>query len=137
MHVDFGNTARDYATFRAGFPDSLFDRLAALGLGIAGQSVVDLGSGTGTLARGFAKRGCKVIGVDIAEPMLAEARRLAVKDGVDAEFRVARAEETGLASASSDLVSAGQCWHWFDRPAAAREAMRLLRPDGALVIAHF
>jgi len=34
-------------------------------------------------------------------------------------------------------VSAGQCWHWFDRAAAMREAARLLRPDGALAIAHF
>ena len=35
------------------------------------------------------------------------------------------------------MVTAGQCWHWFDRPAAASEAARLLKPDGALVIAHF
>lgn len=34
-------------------------------------------------------------------------------------------------------MTAGQCWHWFDRPAAAREVWRLLRPGGAVVIAHF
>ena len=38
---------------------------------------------------------------------------------------------------SFDVVTAGQCWHWFDRAAAAREAARLLVPGGRLVIAHF
>ena len=35
------------------------------------------------------------------------------------------------------MVSAGQCWHWFDRERAARESSRLLTPGGRLVIAHF
>jgi SAM-dependent methyltransferase len=53
------------------------------------------------------------------------------------EYRVARAEDTGLASHSADVVIAGQCWHWFNRPAAAREVARVLKPEGQLVIAHF
>ena len=61
---DFGLTSTDYARHRAGFPDSLFERLRALDLGLAEQRVVDLGTGTGSLARGFAQRGCKVIGID-------------------------------------------------------------------------
>jgi SAM-dependent methyltransferase len=35
------------------------------------------------------------------------------------------------------VVSAGQCWHWFDAPKAAAEVRRLLRPQGHAVIAHF
>lgn len=134
---DFGRTAADYATHRAGFPPSLFARLQHLGLGVAGQAVVDVGSGTGSLARGFAARGCRVVAVDIAAPLLDEALRLAAEQGVPLEVRVARAEETGLPAGTADVVTAGQCWHWFDRPAAAREVRRLLRPGGALVIAHF
>jgi len=42
-----------------------------------------------------------------------------------------------LADASVDVVSAGQCWHWFDRSAAAREARRVLHPGGVIVICHF
>ena len=42
MRPDFGLTAQDYARHRAGFPDSLFDRLSAFGIGKRGQSVVDL-----------------------------------------------------------------------------------------------
>jgi SAM-dependent methyltransferase len=137
MRPDFGVTARDYARHRAGFPDSLFGRLLQFGIGKPGQSVVDLGAGTGTLARGFARRGCRVVGIDPAEPLLDEARRLDAAEGLRVEYRAGRAEDTGLPSASADVVCAGQAWHWFDRTAAAREVARILRSDGAVVIAHF
>ncbi len=94
MKPDFGATAADYARHRAGFPDALFERLAA-------------------------------------------ARELDGRAGMRVEYRVARAEQTGLADASLDGVTAGQCWHWFDRPRAAAEVARILRLTGWLVIAHF
>ncbi len=134
---DFAATAVDYGRFRQGFPDSLFERLRAHGVGRRGQSLVDLGTGTGTLARGFASRGCQVIGIDPAGPLLEQAQRLDAEAGVGVEYRIGRAEQTGLADASVDVVTAGQCWHWFDRAAAAAECARILVPDGRLVIAHF
>lgn len=137
MKPNFGATAEDYARYRAGFPDSLFERLSAHGIGRPDQSIVDLGTGTGSFARGFARRGCHVIGIDPAEPLLEAARKLDASAGVRVKYRVAQAERTGLSDASFDAVAAGQCWHWFDRPRAAAEAARLLRPDGILVIAHF
>jgi len=137
LHVDFGKTAGDYRRHRAGFPQSFFDRIAMHGVGIAGQLVVDLGTGTGTLARGFARRGCRVIGIDAAPAMLEAARDLDREAGVAVDYREGRAEDTGLSTASADVVIAGQCWHWFERPTAAREAARILRRDGRCVIAHF
>jgi SAM-dependent methyltransferase len=134
---DFARTAADYASHRAGFPTELIDRLAAGGIARPGARVVDLGTGTGSLARLFAKRGCDVTAVDIASPLLEQARRLDRDAGVEIDYRQARAEETGLPGGSFDLVSAGQCWHWFDRPAATREVARLLVDGGAVVIAHF
>ena len=133
--VDFGKTANDYSRHRQGFPDSLFDRLASHDIGLPGQRVVDVGTGTGTLARRFAARGCDVIGLDPAAPMLDQARRLPHGDTVD--FRVATAEDTGLPDGSVDVVTAGQCWHWFDGPAAAAEARRVLVPGGRIAICHF
>ena len=103
----------------------------------AGQRIVDLGTGTGSLGRLFAERGCRVTGVDISAPLVDEARALDNATGVDTSYVNAPAEATGLAADAFDLVCAGQCWHWFDRPAAAREAKRLLRDDGTIVIAHF
>lgn len=137
MKPDFGATAQDYASHRAGFPDSLFERLAAFGVGRAGQSLVDLGTGTGSLALGFARRGCRVIGVDPSREMLQAARTLAARAELEVEYRIGRAEETGLPDASAEVVTAGQCWHWFDRPRATAELRRVLRPEGRVVIAHF
>jgi SAM-dependent methyltransferase len=134
---DFARTADDYARHRAGFPPELLDRLAAWGIAGAGARVVDLGTGTGSLARLFARHGCDVTGVDIAAPLLEQARRLDGEGGVEIDYVEARAEATGLPTGAFDVVSAGQCWHWFDRPAAAREAARLLVSGGAVVIAHF
>lgn len=137
QRVDFGRTASDYATHRAGFPPSLYLALAQRGIDVAGKMLIDLGTGTGTLARGFALRGAHVTGIDPAAPMLEHARRLASEAGLTVSFREGTAETTGLPSASADIVAAGQCWHWFDRPKAAAECKRLLRGSGVLVIAHF
>ncbi|MEM7535002.1 MAG: class I SAM-dependent methyltransferase [Chloroflexota bacterium] len=137
MNVNFGKTATDYATHRAGFPLSFFERLTTFDIGLPDQQIVDLGTGTGTLARGFAQQGSNVIGIDPAESMLESARELSKVESIDVAYRVGKAEETGLPDACADVVTAGQCWHWFDRPAAIAEVKRILRPNGKLVIAHF
>jgi len=134
---DFARTAADYARHRAGFPPELLDRLAAMGVARPGARVVDLGTGTGSLARLFAQHGCEVTGVDIAAPLLEQARRLDREAGVEIAYVEGPAEATGLPEDGFDLVSAGQCWHWFDRPAAVREVARLLVSGGSAVIAHF
>ncbi len=137
MQVNFGRTAADYVRHRAGFPEQLFERLAARGIGRAGQRVLDLGSGTGNLGRGFARRGARVTALDISEDLLTRARALAAEEGVELETLRAPAEDSGLGAARFDVVSAGQCWHWFDRPRVAAEARRLLAPGGRLAICHF
>ncbi len=49
--TNFGKAAGDYGTFRAGFPESIFDRLAGFNVGQPDQTVIDLGTGTGVSAR--------------------------------------------------------------------------------------
>ena len=115
----------------------MFERLAAMGVGRSGQRLLDLGTGTGTLARGFARRGCSVTGVDPSEPLLLKARRLSEYEGVKVDYRVGRAEDTDLPQDAFEVVTAGQCWHWFDGATAAVECARVLVPGGALVICHF
>lgn len=135
--VDFGRAADDYGRHRAGFPERFFDRLAAQ-LGLApGQAALDIGTGTGTIARGLAARGLAVTGLDPSEALMAQARALDAAAGVSVAYHTGRAEALPFPDAAFDLVAAGQCWHWLDRPAAAREAARVLRPGGTLVIAHF
>ena len=135
--VAFGKTAANYAQHRAGFPPAFFKLLLARGWVQAGQRVVDLGCGTGTLARGLALLGAAVTGVDPAHALLDEARGLDRAAGAHVVYHETTAEATGLASGSVDLVTAGQCWHWFDRKAAAEEVTRVLKPGGRALIAHF
>ncbi len=136
MKVDFSKTSQDYSRYRIGFPPAFFDRLAVFGIGQPGQRVLDLGTGTGVLARNLALRGCQVTGLDVAAAQIEQARILDQTAGATVEYRIAPAEQTGLPPASYDIVTAGQCWHWFDRPRAAAEIRRLLIPGGRLVIAY-
>ncbi|MEM8705612.1 MAG: class I SAM-dependent methyltransferase, partial [Actinomycetota bacterium] len=68
--------------------------------------------------------------------LMAEGATLAETDGVMVTWHQATAESTGLDDASADVVTAGQCWHWFDRPAALAETRRLLTPGGRLAIVY-
>jgi len=137
MATNFGAAAEDFARFRAGFPDSLFDRLAALGIGASGETIVDVGTGTGTLARGFALRGAKVIGIDPDVRLLDQARRLDVAASATVEYKIGTAEAIPLPDGVADVVSAGQCWHWFDGRKAAMEFSRITKPNASAVVAYF
>lgn len=134
---DFGKAARDYAAYRKGFPPSFFKRLLQDGIGKPGQKILDIGTGTGTLARGFAKQGAAATGLDISPELIAEAQDLGKKEGVSVGYVRSKAESTPFESGSFDVVTAGQCWLWFKGPAAAKECLRVLKPGGVLVIAHF
>jgi len=96
--------------------------------------VLDVGCGTGRLAAELARRGAEVAGVDRSPEMLAVARRNAPA-GLD--LRVARAEQVPFGDGSFDRVAYVLSVHLLDRPAAFREARRVLRPGGRLVVATF
>jgi len=134
---DFGKTAADYAAHRAGFPPELFERLAEHSVGVAGQKLIDVGTGTGALAREFARTGCEVTGLDPSQELMDQARRLDVEAKLSVSYVRGVAEDTGLPDSSFDAAAAGVCWHWFDGNRAAREILRILAPGGRLAIVHF
>jgi len=136
--IDFGKHASDYADARPGFPSSFYHRLASL-CTLDGCRALDLATGPGTIALELASRGASVLGLDISPTLIEEAKRLSTRKklGDRISFRVGRAEATGEKSDAYDLVTAGQCWHWFDSDAATAECRRILRPNGLLVIAYY
>lgn len=136
LNPDWGKTAADYAAYRAGLPPSFFARLETMGVLRVPMRAVDLGTGTGNVARELAIRGLDVTAVDLSAPMLAQAQAMDRNAGLSVRYVNAAANDTGLESESFDLVTASTCWHWFNRPAAARESRRLLVRDGHLVIAE-
>ena len=138
LRPDFGQTADDYARHRAEVPSELYDRLArGFGIGNAGQRVLDVGTGTGAVARALARRQCAATGLDPSAELLATAARLAAAEALDVRFVQGVVEATGLPAESFDVVTAAVCWHWFDAERAAAEIRRVLVPGGRLVIVHF
>lgn len=135
--IDFGKTASDYERHRPGFPASMYGRLRDRGWIAPGMRGLDLGTGTGSLALGLAAEGLELVALDPAPELLAVARRRASELGLSLSFVQGKAESSGFEAASFDLVSAGQCWWWFDADAALVEARRILRPGGRLLIANF
>lgn len=123
--VDFGRRGDDYARHRPGFPSSFYDRLEPL----RGLQALDLGTGPGIVAHELSRRGAHVLGIDISRGQLRAAGR--------GKFAIAQAERVPARDGAFDLVTAGQCWVWFDHDAALREARRVLRPGGRLVVAHY
>lgn len=134
---DWGRTSTDYAAHRPGPPPSFYERLHALGIGRAAQRILDLGTGTGVLARQFARQGADVVGIDIAPEQIAAAARLAQDEGLRVRFAVAPAEAAGEPEASFDAITANQCWLYFDKVRVIPEVRRLLAPGGVLVTSHF
>ncbi len=105
-----------------------------------GQQVLDLGTGTGSVALKAAPSvlpGGNVTAVDISPEMLALARQRGASIGVsNVTFLEGRAEEIPSPSGQFDAVLASlSLMYTIDRAAAAREIARVLRPGGRLVAA--
>ena len=105
-----------------------------------GERVLDLGTGTGSLAARAAERvgpQGHVVGMDISADMLGQARQRAAALGLTTvTFREGRAEALPAEPESFDVVLASlSLMYVIDRDAAARELARVLRPEGRLVAA--
>ncbi len=101
-----------------------------------GRTIVDIGAGTGTLSRAAARRwpAAEVIAIDPASEMLAMAAAHLRADGAGrASVVVAAADAMPLAAGTVDVVVSSFALQLVpDRPAALREAARILRPGGHL-----
>ncbi|HBB88408.1 MAG TPA: SAM-dependent methyltransferase [Blastocatellia bacterium] len=129
----FSSRVENYAKFRPGYPPGILDVLKS-DCGLTEESVIaDIGSGTGFLSKVFLKHGNVVFGIEPNELMRAKADEL-LKSFANFRSVAATAETTTLPDGSVDFVTAGQAFHWFDRANAKREFIRILKPDGWVVL---
>jgi SAM-dependent methyltransferase len=122
----FSDRVSDYVKYRPHYPAAMV-RLLEERIGLRRDwAIADIGSGTGISSEGFLELGCEVTGVEPNRAMREAAEALFAKRP---NFRSlgGRAEATLLPSLSVDLYVSGQAFHWFDRPAARVEALRILR----------
>ncbi|XP_040912733.1 putative methyltransferase DDB_G0268948 [Toxotes jaculatrix] len=96
---------------------------------------VDLGCGTGQNSRLFAPFFQDVVGIDVSEGQLEEAR--AVPGFPNITYRKGPAEELPFADGSVDLLTAASAAHWFDQTKFLVEANRVLKPRGCMALLGF
>jgi ubiquinone/menaquinone biosynthesis C-methylase UbiE len=103
-----------------------------------GTRVLDVACGAGQIAIPMARAGAKVVGVDIASNLIAQARARALADGVQMRFDEGDAEELPFADASFDLVVTLIGAMFAPRPdRVSAELLRVCRPSGRIVMANW
>jgi SAM-dependent methyltransferase len=122
----FGSAAEVYERARPSYPGEAIDWLLERTGAGAGDTIVDLGAGTGKLTRLLVPSGARVIAV---EPVPEMRALIGVGEAIDGT-----AEEIPLPDGSAALVTVAQAFHWFDHGRALPEIHRVLRPGGALAL---
>ncbi|KAM6070644.1 putative methyltransferase isoform 1-T2 [Chlamydotis macqueenii] len=99
------------------------------------ELVVDVGCGSGQGTRFLAEHFKKVVGTDISEAQIQEARDATSPPNVS--YLVCPAEELPFGDASVDLLASFTAAHWFDIEKFMREANRVLKPGGCVVLCTY
>jgi len=119
------------------------ERMLDLSRVTGGESVLDVGCGTGTLAIAAKRRvgdAGTVHGIDPSVEMIDRARKKAKRAHADAVFRVAVAESLPFETSHFDVVLSTVMLHHLPRAVRAQaiqEMRRVLKPDGRVLIVDF
>jgi ubiquinone/menaquinone biosynthesis C-methylase UbiE len=119
------------------------DRVVELARLESGQSVLDIGCGTGSLAIAASRRvgaSGSVDGIDASPAMIARARRKADHAGIAVTFTSGVVEQLPFPDGRFDCVLSTMMVHHLPRAAreqCMREVRRVLRPSGTVLIVDF
>lgn len=131
---DWGKTSADYAKFRDIYPQKFYDKIISRKLCINGQSVLDIGTGTGVLPRNMYRYGAKWIGTDISENQIEHAKILS--EGMDIKYFALSAESIDFSDHSFDVITACQCFWYFNHEQIVSNLLRILKPGGSILVLY-
>lgn len=129
---DFGRTSTDYAKYRDIYPQEFYSKIHTLGLCVENQEVLDLGTGTGVLPRNMYHYGAKFTGVDISKNQIEQAKRLS--KGMNITYLDTSVENLSFEKSTFDVVTACQCFHYFNHDVLAPIISNILKPNGRFAI---
>ena len=128
---DFGRTSSDYAKYRDIYPETFYTKIINRGICKDGQAVLDIGTGTGVIPRNMYKYGANWIGTDISENQIAQAKILSGE--MDIDYYVVSAENLIFPDNSFDVITACQCYWYFNHEQTAPIFHKLLKHTGRLL----
>ncbi len=130
----FNECAEAYRAYRPEYPKELYDFLEQRFRLSSDSTIVDVGAGTGKAAIAMAKRGWKVVAIELSIEMIEQGKKAAKEAGVEIDYRHGTAEDIQVKTACADLVTTAQAFHWFDVPKTLKECHRVLKPNGGVAI---
>ena len=131
---DCGRASKEYAKYRDIYPKEFYEKLADLSLGIQGQKVLDIGTGTGVIPRNMYTYGADWTGVDISENQITYAKQLSQNAGMNIQYFVSAAEDIDFPAESFDVIMACQCFMYFDKEILLPKIHRMLKRDGHFAV---
>ena len=126
----FDQMAPLYARARGAPPPELFDAVALFVPPPA--DALEIGCGPGNASLPLLIRGFRIHAVELGENLAAFARQRLAAFPFTVE--VGKFEDASLQAASVDLVVCSSAFHWLDRDRALRQAVKVLKPGGALAL---
>ena len=133
---DWGRTSEEYAKYRDIYPNEFYQRIADRGLCLERQKVLDLGTGTGVLPRNMYRYGANWTGTDISPEQIEQAKRLADASEMKIEFQAVSTEDIDFPQESFDVITACQCFWYFDHERVMPKLANMLKQDGKLLILY-